>query len=154
MSALDNLKIDIKCADGLRVKVSSQVLKTWGKFKQTNKNDLEACGVLIGGYCEIKNEIYVESCTMPEKEDERTRTHFKLKSTAHQRKVNHAHRLSDGTQFYLGTWHSHPERNPAPSSLDLRDWKKCMKRNPEIQFFIFAIIGTDSVAIHPYRQKN
>lgn len=154
MSAQNKLKIVVKGGDELIVKVSAQVHRTWNQYRQADKKSPEACGVLIGGYNDNANEIYLEACTTPKKEDERKRTHFKLKALSHQKEVNAAHKLSGGKQFYMGTWHSHPESNPTPSNIDLHDWKKCMKRNPEIRLFVFAIVGIDTVVIYPYRQKN
>ena len=154
MSAPKKLKTTIKGETGLSVKVSTQIHKIWSAHRQINKKTPEACGVLIGGYNENTNDIYLEACTTPQKDDERKRTHFSLKSKSHQQAVNKAHNSSKGEQFYLGTWHSHPEKHPSPSKTDLHDWGKCMKRNPEIQLFVFAIVGTETVTIYPYKQKQ
>ncbi len=154
MSAPNKLKITINDGDGLSVNIAPKVMKTWCQYRQIDKKSPEACGVLIGGYNDKVNEIYLEACTTPKKEDERKRTRFKLKALSHQKEVNVAHKHSNGERFYIGTWHTHPENNPTPSSTDLRDWEKCIKRNPQIQLFIFSIVGIDTIAIYPYRQKT
>ena len=148
------LKIELKGEGNLKIKVTNRTFNIWSNHRQDDLKLTEACGILIGGYNEHSNEIYLESCTTPKKEDVRKRTHFKLKSPEHQKAANAAHKRSGGKQFYLGTWHSHPERDPLPSNADLRDWKKCIKRNPEIRLLVFAIVGIDTVVIYPYRQTN
>ena len=48
----------------------------------------------------------------------------------------------------IGTWHTHPSGMPTPSSVDLRDWKKCIKQNRNsTSALVFIIAGTKSYRI-------
>ena len=41
---------------------------------------------------------------------------------------------------YVGEWHSHPESDPTPSSLDLSEWRKVCTATDEAMAFL--ILGT------------
>jgi integrative and conjugative element protein (TIGR02256 family) len=46
-------------------------------------------------------------------------------------------RISDETMDYIGEWHTHPESNPQPSTLDLDEWRKiCARRQDPMVFLI------------------
>jgi integrative and conjugative element protein (TIGR02256 family) len=45
---------------------------------------------------------------------------------------------SQETMDYLGEWHTHPENNPRPSALDLREWRQISKRRGEPMMFIIV----------------
>ncbi|KES09316.1 hypothetical protein SASC598O02_015930 [Snodgrassella alvi SCGC AB-598-O02] len=130
--------------------IADEVLDIWRKYQQVDIKDNEACGILIGGYNEKQNKIFIDLCTELQKADLRKRTFFTLKDPFHQKRVNDVFISSQQTQFYLGTWHSHPENYPSPSNVDLQDWKKCIKRNSHNKFMVFAIIGLKEILINVY----
>jgi integrative and conjugative element protein (TIGR02256 family) len=123
--------------------VDPKVIAIWRKYRQTSRFNKEACGVLIGGYDSMSNQIIVEDCTVPRRGDIRRWCSFILKDKGHQLVVDKAFENSQGKSFYLGTWHSHPTLKPYPSSQDLNDWKNCMARNPSLPCFLFSIVGTE-----------
>ncbi len=44
---------------------------------------------------------------------------------------------------YIGEWHTHPETEPTPSSIDKREWRKiCHTKNEPM---VFLIAGTRNV---------
>ena len=136
--------------NNIDVIIADEVLNIWRKYQQVDIKDNEACGILIGGYNEKQNKIFIDLCTEPQKSDLRKRTFFTLKDPFHQKRVNDVFISSQQTQFYLGTWHSHPENYPSPSGIDLQDWKKCIKRNSQNKFMVFAIIGLKETFIKVY----
>jgi integrative and conjugative element protein (TIGR02256 family) len=143
------LIIDKKCNKQVDVIISPQIIDIWHKYRQCSTHDKEACGVLIGGFDQQEKRIIVEDCTQPMKGDFRKFFSFLLRDIGHQCAVDKAFAKSRRTSFYLGTWHTHPEKNPTPSKGDLTDWKNCMDRNPLIPSFLFAIVGTEFVFLHP-----
>lgn len=147
-----DLKLNIKFIknNNIDVIIADEVLNIWRKYQQVDIKDNEACGILIGGYNEKQNKIFIDLCTEPQKSDLRKRTFFTLKDPFHQKRVNDIFISSQETQFYLGTWHSHPENYPSPSGIDLQDWKKCIKRNSQNKFMVFAIIGLKETFIKVY----
>lgn len=134
--------------DKVNVSIAPEVLNIWKKFRQNSRRNREACGVLIGGYDAKNNMIVIENCTKPMKGDICKRRSFILQDEGHQLAVDKDYVDSNGTSFYLGTWHTHPVTRPSPSCRDRTDWKKCIARNPLIPSFIFAIVGINSVFLH------
>lgn len=140
--------LDKNNCNNVDVTISSEVLGIWKDFCQTSWWSKEACGVLIGGYDASQKMIIIDTCTVPMKGDIRRRNSFNLQDKGHQQAVDKAYMDSNGTSFYLGTWHTHPTKKPSPSYRDLCDWNTCIERNPLIPSFIFAIVGTESVFLH------
>ena len=120
--------------------VAEAVVNTWRKNKQTKINQSEMCGVLIGATSRDKKTIWVESVTSALPLDVRYRYNFVMKDPGHQVTIDNAHHTSGGTEIYLGTWHTHPENYPNPSTVDTVDWKKCMRRNRS-RPLVFVIVG-------------
>ncbi len=137
-----------------KIVISDNVWSVWNKYRQSSFFKKEACGVLIGGYDAESHSIFIEQCTEPMNKDRRFRSSFTLKDPGHQKTVDIAFDNSGGQSFYLGTWHTHPEHHPSPSPLDQKDWNACMKRNPEIPYFVFAIVGTGIVTLFPGTNKR
>jgi integrative and conjugative element protein (TIGR02256 family) len=49
---------------------------------------------------------------------------------------------------YLGEWHTHPEADPTPSSIDRADWKLRLARDRiDADFVFFLIVGLEEVAV-------
>ena len=139
------------CGFGLIVHVLEPVVHVWQKYRQLGKRAPEACGVLVGSVDADLARIWIEQATEPLKKDEVTRSGFKLIDPEHQIIVNRAFSLSNGLLSYLGTWHTHPEKRPSPSKIDLQDWNQCVKRNRDRLRFIFAIIGQSENSMYfPY----
>lgn len=145
---LNNINF-IKNTD-IEVIITDEVFNVWRKYRQISIKDNEACGILIGGYNEKQKKIFIDLCTEPQKADLRKRVLFTLQDSYHQQRVNEVFISSQQTQFYLGTWHSHPENYPSPSGTDLRDWNNCIKRNSHNKFMVFAIIGIKETLIKVY----
>ena len=81
--------------------------------------------------------------------DVQCRSRFELKDPGHQRTVDKLFERSNGSEIYLGTWHTHPEQIPCPSRVDKSDWRACLKRNKDrsLIFVIAGIAGDADVSI-------
>ncbi|WP_419783654.1 Mov34/MPN/PAD-1 family protein [Maridesulfovibrio sp.] len=148
------MKVNIYDNLGLKIVVSSDVWDVWSQHIQYNTKDSEACGIIVGGYYPKSKKVILELCTPPKKKDKRKRFGFVLQDRSHQKILNRIHKESDGKSFYLGTWHTHPEKQPSPSQMDLTDWGKCVSRNRHSPVYVFSIIGIESVSIYTYRGIN
>jgi integrative and conjugative element protein (TIGR02256 family) len=131
--------------------INPDVLKTWRNHRQVDEINHEGFGVLIGSQALVSKEIWIEHCTTPKGRDKSTRTSFELIDPFHQKMVDHFYRVSNMHSGYLGTWHTHPEKNQEPSSLDIQDWMKCIKRNPD-RNLLFVIVGVSYFCV--YRLKK
>ncbi|WP_315922109.1 Mov34/MPN/PAD-1 family protein [Mesorhizobium sp. SP-1A] len=123
------------------VLVHPHVWSVMQSFVQSASTQAEAGGILIGSY--RGSHIEVLSCTTPLPKDVRKRTLFDRIDRGHHDAAFEAWKKSGRTETYVGEWHTHPERNPSPSGLDLRTWRKITKKQSDP--VVFIIVGTDAV---------
>lgn len=131
--------------------IRDEVLKKWSSHRQFAPVTTEACGVLIGGYDTESDSYLIEKVTTPLPMDVRRRSFFTMQDKGHQQAVDAEYKASGGKHIYLGTWHTHPESRPNPSSVDIKDWRACIKRNNGRKLF-FVIVGTAEVRV--FTQEN
>lgn len=133
-------------ARDFRVHIHKNVLKTWDSHRQTSASNNESFGVLIGSCSIDEKDYWVELATTPGPNDKRSRSSFLLKDSYHQMIVDNSFEVAKGKSIYCGTWHTHPESYPTPSSIDLADWKKCIARNEGRQL-LFIIVGINETRL-------
>ncbi len=131
---------------GMAICVDQSVWEIWQNGRQVYPDMPESFGVIIGS-CKTAGACKFERATVPGKRDIQSRTHFVLHDPCHQKAVNQAFRQSNGYLGYLGTWHTHPVAVPTPSSVDIKDWLACSKRNPDRQLY-FVIVGTQKTCVY------
>lgn len=124
-------------SEGL-VLVEAEVLATLNAFRQRGSYDTEAGGLLLG--FRRGAHLHVTACTKPFPTDVRTRISFNRAVTGHDRIAYERWLASDERMDYVGEWHSHPEANAAPSSIDLYEWRKLLQNRPDA--LLFLVIGT------------
>jgi integrative and conjugative element protein (TIGR02256 family) len=133
--------------ESIKVHVNKSVYKCWLKHRQLKTEDTEQFGVLIGSRTEDESNIWIDRCTTPQTKDVSRRASFTLKDPYHQTFIDKVFAESDGEMGYIGTWHTHPQNNPAPSGVDIADWANCTHRNPNRQL-LFVIVGNKQVCIY------
>lgn len=87
--------------------------------------------------------IEITDISEPGLNDLRTRFSFVRKGKHHRYLVTKAKIKSNNDIDYLGEWHTHPEVNPLPSSIDIYHWKKNLKG----RHATLIIIGIESIWI-------
>lgn len=122
---------------------SRKVIEKLKKYIQISSFSTEAGGLLIG-YRRGKH-FEITDITYPYKGDIRKRNFFERKDKKHISKLQFIHKFSFGQKGFLGEWHTHPEKNPRPSSLDITEWKKTTNYNEDI--LVFLIIGQETIYI-------
>ena len=88
----------------------------------------EAGGALLGRHLLDSENIIVDEVTIPQKQDRRSRFRF-FRSKQHGVIARARWVARDSTMAYLGLWHTHPERDPAPSRVDQRDWENTVEQD-------------------------
>lgn len=131
----------------VELRVDKRVFQCWLKHRQLARRDTEQFGVLIGSRIEGESKIWIDKCTTPKRKDISQRTRFVMKDPFHQKTIDEAFAESNGELGYIGTWHTHPQDKPVPSSVDLKDWVHCTLRNPDRQL-VFVIVGIKQVNIY------
>jgi integrative and conjugative element protein (TIGR02256 family) len=97
------------------LRISKSVQSVFDEYRQIKKNDLEACGILIGNHKIDGNTICINYVTKPQEKDVRGRYSYKMDAAIHQNILEKYFKLSNNEEVYLGTWHSHPESYSMPS---------------------------------------
>lgn len=107
----------------------------------------EGGGVLLGRHLLDTDDVVVDEVTTPQPADRRGRFRF-FRSKQHG-VVAHARWLAqESTLAYLGLWHTHPERDPSPSCIDIRDWENATRHDVfEGDRLFFVIVGTERIRV-------
>lgn len=130
----------------LKLDILKNVKETLLKNIQDKSYKKEACGILIGTHSICNNQVCITSITEPTKKDKRGKYFFKMDSRHHQKILNEAFEKSGNEAVYVGTWHTHPENYPDPSSDDIKDWRKQFKSNKKLfNKMLFCIVGIKEV---------
>lgn len=124
-----------------KVCFSAKVINILKKFVQDSEDSKEAGGLLIG--YKRGNHFEITDITYPYDEDNRERSLFERNDKRHLHKFKKLVFCSFGRKSFLGEWHTHPEINPTPSSMDIIEWKKTVQSN--FDTLLFLIIGIDSI---------
>ena len=131
---------------GLTLYIPDNIISLWATHQQTESNGTEQFGIIIGCSSEDKKTFWIESVTTPLTNDKSSRTYFEMLDKGHEAAVKDAFIKSGSTSIFLGTWHTHPESIPVPSTIDKKDWKISINNNPGRQLF-FVIVGTKQTRV-------
>ncbi len=134
--------------EGSRLKITKEALDTFKAFIQDNPDKKEAGGVLLGRMIKDSEDIIIDLISQPQESDKQERTFFR-RNDEHQIIINEEWIKSGGTCNYLGEWHTHPEANPTPSGIDLKNWKQqLIKAKYEGYTLFFVIVGIIKIAVY------
>ncbi|MAW06728.1 MAG: peptidase [Halobacteriovoraceae bacterium] len=125
--------------DNRLIVVEASAINTMHSFRQIRSTAHEAGGVIIG---ERRGDSFiVKEVTIPSPKDISSRFQFVRQDHHHQSRIIDANKSSGGTYNYLGEWHTHPEKHPTPSQIDLDNWRHCLRNHTPC---LVAIIGIKS----------
>lgn len=126
--------------DPSRVLIPSNIADQLNDFKQCDLGDLEAGGLLLG----LRRGPHIEiiNITTPLQSDIRTRTSFYRSDLGHFMQADRLWMESQQTIGYVGEWHTHPESQPSPSSIDTSEWRRVIRTDKRST--VFLIVGTKS----------
>jgi integrative and conjugative element protein (TIGR02256 family) len=131
-----------------RVKLDAAVVAIMRCFRQADRRSLEAGGVLLGRWLADTPDIVVDHLTTPMRGDRRSRFAFHRHRRRHQERIDEVHAATNGTCGYLGEWHTHPEKRPTPSQVDLDDWSRRLRLDAtDVDLVLFVIVGTTEIAL-------
>ena len=112
----------IRFQNGISLDLFPDVQGLLYTYRQVANNAPEAGGILIGYENTSTGNFTVSGATVPQASDIRSRITLFL-GKQHRELL----KKMDPPYGCIGTWHTHPSSVPDPSSVDLRDWKKCIK---------------------------
>lgn len=137
-----------------RLEIGPDALATMWQYIQDADDKPEAGGVLLGRHLLGTNDIVVDSVTTPMPGDCQRRHRFFRARRRHQEAIDAAWRESDGTQTYLGEWHTHPESHPSPSLIDRVDWQRKLLVDRYTGPLFFMIVGTEETRVWEGRYRK
>jgi len=136
--------INLPFAKGGYLLIEKDVISEMYNYRQSKTKIPESGGCLLGYF--RPPHIHITKITSPQKGDKQSRVRYHRKDKRHLSLINEfTHKTSTGT--YIGEWHTHPEINPSPSSIDTFNWRKIQStRRPTNT--IFLIVGTSEISIY------
>lgn len=120
-----------------KILMEVEPVETLNRYRQDHQGKAEAGGILLG--YRRDGHLHVTMVTVPQPSDQRQRYWFSRSYKYHQQVALRYWESNDGAMDYLGEWHTHPEDRPTPSSLDLFEWQKIYRVQPNPM--IFVILG-------------
>jgi integrative and conjugative element protein (TIGR02256 family) len=107
----------------------------------------EAGGALLGRHLKDVQDIVVDTVTVPMRGDGRRWAGF-FRSMRHNSSARRRWMRRNETSAYLGSWHTHPEIDPRPSSVDTTDWRQALTDDTyEGSRLFFVIVGTKQLRV-------
>lgn len=130
---------------GVRPVVSKSLLIEKNAWIELHRHAREAGvrreigGILLG--FRRGDHLHVTAITKPGPSDQSSRFRFFRRDWSHQATAVRQW-LASGFQIdWLGEWHTHPERHPRPSIVDVQTW--CGQSNRRQTSMAYIIIGLD-----------
>ena len=80
----------------------------------------------------------MEDISIPHYFDKKNRIRFEIKDIRHKIFLR---RKMKKKSYYMGVWHTHPQKNPVPSIIDWEDWKESLKIDKTGSKYMFFIIA-------------
>lgn len=130
-----------------RLIITEHALEQMLTFAQRHPRAREAGGVLLGRYLSDSHDVVVDEVSTPQPADRRTRYSF-FRSHKHQQLAYDRWVRERNTSAFLGIWHTHPEQDPVPSSVDRADWQRVIACDTfEGDRLFFPIVGTQRIRV-------
>lgn len=139
------MRIEDRCfkfvlPNGEILDITPNVINKAIPYLQTEAYSNEACGYIVGYENGVTSNITLMDISIPQENDFRARIFCKLKDIHHKIFLKKHSKMKN---YYMGTWHTHPQTNPHYSQIDYKEWLEtlqCDKTGCNYAFFI--IFGT------------
>ncbi len=124
--------------------IESAVVHHLVNHRQLLPENPEVGGQLFGIF--EKDRVRVSLATGPRHGDQGSRFSFFPRRSQENAEIKRCFRMG---LHYLGDWHTHPECNPSPSSIDLASMVDCFRKSKhQLSHFIMLIVGQDELPNH------
>jgi len=141
------MKLVFQVTPRQRVVFTEKAVTQMTAYRQRSWNQPEAGGVLLGRHLAETPDLVVDEVTVPQKLDLRTRFSF-FRSEQHGHLALKRWVDERQTLAYLGLWHTHPEADPTPSSVDRNDWQQAVAKDVfDGDRLFFPIVGIERIRV-------
>lgn len=137
--------IKFQLPNGHVVDILEPVIREIENWLQVKNTLPESCGFLMGYLNPRSGNVTISNLTTPQIGDVRTRIFCQLRDRIHFKllSMNQKHQ-----NYYMGVWHTHPQKIPSPSSIDWSDWNDTLHKDRTGSAYAFFIIaGTEAFRI-------
>ena len=137
--------------DDYHFEIKQEVVDDLKNNAQCEGNEL--CEVLMG--IQVGDNLYRISKISPPCIKSNARCGCERDAAMANRFIEEDYNQSEYTRFYIGEWHTHPENNPTPSTVDYSSIEDNYQTASLVAPFLFMIVvGTESVHISIYNGKK
>lgn len=129
-----------------RLVLEARVVEHFLKYQQKRWYQKEAGGQLFATISE--GTISIMEATGPRSTDKRSRFSYVADREAERSEIK-ANYIKGW--HYVGDWHTHPERIPSPSSIDIESIQECVNKSRHgLNAFVLIIVGNGELpdALH------
>lgn len=148
------MKLVYRVTPRQRLIIVAHALCQMQAFAQHHVGDREAGGVLLGRHLLDSRDVVVDEVSTPQSGDRRSRYGF-FRSSKHELLARKRWLEESSTLAYLGLWHTHPERDPTPSTVDQHDWQQAVANDTyEGDRLFFPIMGTYCIRIWTLNRRG
>jgi integrative and conjugative element protein (TIGR02256 family) len=127
--------------------ISNKVMSYYRKLISSYDFSVEIGGILVGELKPLNDAVVITDISEPFPNDIGGDLFFKRKSAGHQEYMDKLWRESCNRKMYLGEWHTHNQKVPYPSSIDISNWKTIIHNNNVAPELYFIIVGTQRLLI-------
>ncbi len=140
--------------DKVMLRIHSEVILIFEKYKQEGINKKESGGVLSGFYLDDYS-YRITDASEPSKLDKSSKFSFNRAKESAQEFINNLFKKSKGKKIYLGEWHTHPEDIPTPSYIDIKSIKQQIRTvNLNTTKIFLIIIGRKKSYVGLYNDNG
>lgn len=137
--------IKLKLPNGKVVDILSNIFDEMQIWLQNTEYDSESGGFIVGYKHSQTDNVTLENISHPYPLDIRNRFFFSLKDYRHELFLMKSRIMKS---FYMGVWHTHPQKIPIPSLIDWNDWKETLKMDiTACEYAFFIITGTEGARV-------
>ncbi|HIP13461.1 MAG TPA: hypothetical protein EYG73_12180 [Arcobacter sp.] len=123
-----------------KVEFDDVCIKALKKYQQKNR-EYESGGILVGEIYPSGNKVIVRHVIVSKKAT-RSFMGVNIDKKEMQEELEKVRKKTKYEYYYIGDWHTHPEKNPTPSWIDKKSYKKTLKTIVlQTNFVVFLIVG-------------
>lgn len=145
MGNIENRCYKFRLPSGQTVDLLSNIPAVIEMYLQKNSLTPESCGYILGYKNSTTGNITLNCVSTPKDQDIRMRCFCTLRDIMHRAFLSVQQKEQN---YYMGTWHTHPQISPVPSSIDIDEWDKTLKYDKTgCEFAFFIIAGTSDFSL-------
>ena len=138
----------------VQLDIASDIVAEFSEIQRKSDFQKETGGILIGYYRSLCNSLLITDMTHPQRKDLMERFRFIRRSTGHQEIMDELWESSGYRKSYLGEWHTHNEKVPKPSTVDINNWKKISQLIPNFDELFFIVVRTECIGFWTVRNAS